>query len=294
MSSPRDTPFTKTNSKSIYGKTPLESWVGTVVAYDSQKEQIEGGWGWRYKVRIMGDNTNTDQITDQQLSYAYVLLPTTAGSGGAYKMRSVRISQGDFVYGVRGGGAGAPTMILGVFPRTASQGSGDGNFKNLSGFYGSLGSPNKTLSGEFNEQKGPNTPGVTALDPKEQNLSNRPDPSPLLETVGVDPKDDKTIDNLEKNGDGSGKLDPKRKPENTAWKEGDPINKDQVLFILKNWDKKNHDEFYIRAMINAAFAQNIFTGASLNDTAVRKVTDGGSGLDIIEILFTPKIPIVSS
>ena len=99
---------------------------------------------------------------------------------------------------------------------------------------------------------------------------------------------------MEKNGDGSGKLDPKRKPENTAWKEGDPINKDQVLFILKNWDKKNHDEFYIRAMINAAFAQNIFTGASLNDTAVRKVTDGGSGLDIIEILFTPKIPIVSS
>ena len=197
MSSPRDTPFTKTNSKSIYGKTPLESWVGTVVAFSSQKDQIEGGWGWRYKVRIMGDNTNTDQITDQQLSYAYVLLPTTAGSGGAYKMRSVRISQGDFVYGVRGGGAGAPTMILGVFPRTASQSSGDGNFKNLSGFSGSLKS-NKTLSGEFNEQKGPNTPGVSALDPKEQNLSNRPDPSPLLSTVGVDPKDDKVIDNLEK------------------------------------------------------------------------------------------------
>ena len=290
MSSPRDTPFTKTNSKSIYGKTPLESWVGTVVAYDSQKEQIEGGWGWRYKVRIMGDNTNTDQITDQQLSYAYVLLPTTAGSGGAYKMRSVRISQGDFVYGVRGGGAGAPTMILGVFPRTASQGSGDGNFKNLSGFYGSLGSPNKTLSGEFNEQKGPNTPGVTALDPKEQNLSNRPDPSPLLETVGVDPKDDKTIDNLETT------LTPYTTPENKVWKEGDQITKRQVKFILKNWDKdkKDPDEFYIRAMINAAYAQNIFTSASLVDTAVRKVTSGGSGLDVIQILFPPKIPVVSS
>ena len=287
MSSPRDTPFTKTNSKSIYGKTPLESWVGTVVAYDSQKEQIEGGWGWRYKVRIMGDNTNTDQITDQQLSYAYVLLPTTAGSGGAFKMRSVRISQGDFVYGVRGGGAGAPTMILGVFPRTAAQSSGDGNFKNLSGFYGSLGSPNKTLSGEFNEQKGPNTPGVTALDPKEQNLSNRPDPSPLLETVGVDPKDDKTIDNLETT------LTPYTTPENKVWKEGDPITKRQVKFILKNWDKdkKDPDEFYIRAMINAAYAQNIFTSASLVDTAVRKVTSGGSGLDVIQILFSPKIEV---
>jgi len=287
MSSPRDTPFTKTNSKSIYGKTPLESWVGTVVSYDKQKEQIEAGWGWRYKVRIMGDNTNTDQISDDQLSYAYVLLPTTAGSGGAYKMRSVRISQGDFVYGVRGGGAGAPTMILGVFPRTASQGSGDGNFKNLSGFYGSLGSPNKTLSGEFNEQKGPNTPGVTALDPKEQNLSNRPDPSPLLETVGVDPKDDKTIDNLETT------LTPYTTPENKVWKEGDPITKRQVKFILKNWDKdkKDPDEFYIRAMINAAYAQNIFTSASLVDTAVRKVTSGGSGLDVIQILFSPKIEV---
>ena len=287
MSSPKDTPFTKPNSESQYGKTPLESWVGTVVSYDKQKEQIEAGWGWRYKVRIMGDNTNSDQITDEQLSYAYVLLPTTAGSGGGYKMRSVRISQGDFVYGVRGGGAGAPTMILGVFPRTASQGSGDGNFKNLSGFYGSLGSPNKTLSGEFNEQKGPNTPGVTALDPKEQNLSNRPDPSPLLETVGVDPKDDKTIDNLETT------LTPYTTPENKVWKEGDPITKRQVKFILKNWDKdkKDPDEFYIRAMINAAYAQNIFTSASLVDTAVRKVTSGGSGLDIIQILFSPKIEV---
>ena len=163
MSSPRDTPFTKTNSKSIYGKTPLESWVGTVVAYDSQKEQIEGGWGWRYKVRIMGDNTNTDQITDQQLSYAYVLLPTTAGSGGAFKMRSVRISQGDYVYGVKGGGG--PTMIIGVYPRTSKQVPGSGNFENLSGFYGSLKNTG-ILSGEFNEQIGPQTPGPPIPDTK--------------------------------------------------------------------------------------------------------------------------------
>ena len=282
MSSPRDTPFTKTNSKSIYGKTPLESWVGTVVAFSSQKDQIEGGWGWRYKVRIMGDNTNTDQITDQQLSYAYVLLPTTAGSGGAYKMRSVRISQGDFVYGVRGGGAGAPTMILGVFPRTASQSSGDGNFKNLSGFYGSLGEPNKTLSGEFNEQKGPNTPGVSALDPKEQNLSNRPDPSPLLSTVGVDPKDDKVIDNLETI------LTPPTTAPDTPWKEGDPITKGQVFFILEN--KKSHDDAYVIAAIDQARVQELFS-VSLVKTVTRKIESGASGDEIISLLYPPLIPI---
>ena len=38
--------ISKINDRSLYGKTPLESWVGTVVSYDAQKEQIEGGWGW--------------------------------------------------------------------------------------------------------------------------------------------------------------------------------------------------------------------------------------------------------
>ena len=232
----------------------------------------------------MGDNTNTDQITDQQLSYAYVLLPTTAGSGGAYKMRSVRISQGDFVYGVRGGGAGAPTMILGVFPRTASQSSGDGNFKNLSGFSGSLKS-NKTLSGEFNEQKGPNTPGVSALDPKEQNLSNRPDPSPLLSTVGVDPKDDKVIDNLETI------LTPPTTAPDTPWKEGDPITKGQVFFILEN--KKDHDDADVIAAIDQARVQKLFSD-SLVKTVTRKIESGASGDEIIALLYPPLIPITPS
>ena len=186
MSSPKDTPFTKPNSESQYGKTPLESWVGTVVSYDKQKEQIEAGWGWRYKVRIMGDNTNSDQITDEQLSYAYVLRPTTAGSGGAFKMRSVRISQGDFVYGVRGGGAGAPTMILGVFPRTKNQEEGKGpNFINLSGFYGSLNSDSEILDGEFNEQTGPKTPNTDPVGPKNYNKAEQREPSDKSEQLGV-------------------------------------------------------------------------------------------------------------
>ena len=55
----------------------------------------------------------------EKLDYAYCLLPTTAGSGGAYKLRSVRISQGDYVFGVKGGGG--PTIIIGVMPRTSKQ-----------------------------------------------------------------------------------------------------------------------------------------------------------------------------
>ena len=198
MSSPKDTPFTKPNSESQYGKTPLESWVGTVVSYDAQKEQIESGWGWRYKVRIMGDNSNSDQITDEQLSYAYVLLPTTAGSGGAFKMRSVRISQGDFVYGVRGGGAGAPTMILGVFPRTKNQEEGKGNFKNSTGFYGSLNSDSEILDGEFNEQTGPATPFTDPQGPKNYSKAEQREPSDKSEQLGVTPVGDENVNVEEK------------------------------------------------------------------------------------------------
>ena len=290
MSTPRDTPFTKTNSKSIYGKTPLESWVGTVVSYDSQKEQIEGGWGWRYKVRIMGDNTNTDQITDQQLSYAYVLLPTTAGSGGAFKMRSVRISQGDFVYGVRGGGAGAPTMILGVFPRTSQQSSGSGNFSNTSGFTGGL-KKTKTLSGEFNEQKGPATPNVTPLDPKEQNLSNRPDLSENVETIGYDANDDAIIDNVEET------LTPPTTNPSTPWEVGDPITKAQLEYILNGVTNPpdpnyNYTDTQIVAAISQANHQNLIS-ESLAETAVDKLNEG-DGAVVNSILFPPPPPVVSS
>lgn len=290
MSTPRDTPFTKPNSNSQYGKTPLESWVGTVVSYDAQKEQIEGGWGWRYKVRIMGDNTNTDQITDQQLSYAYVLLPTTAGSGGAFKMRSVRISQGDFVYGVRGGGSGAPTMILGVFPRTSQQSSGSGNFANTSGFTGGL-KKTKTLSGEFNEQKGPATPNVTPLDPKEQNLSNRPDLSGNVETIGYDTNDDAIIDNVEE------KLTPPTTDPSTPWEVGDPITKGQLEYILngvKNPPDPNYNytDTQIVAAISQANQQNLIS-ESLAETAIDKLNEG-DGAVVNSILFPPPPPIVSS
>ena len=290
MSTPRDTPFTKPNSDSQYGKTPLESWVGTVVSYDSQKEQIEGGWGWRYKVRIMGDNTNTDQITDQQLSYAYVLLPTTAGSGGAFKMRSVRISQGDFVYGVRGGGAGAPTMILGVFPRTSQQSSGSGNFANTSGFTGGL-KKTKTLSGEFNEQKGPATPNVTPLDPKEQNLSNRPDLSENVETIGYDANDDAIIDNVEE------KLTPPTTNPSTPWEVGDPITKAQLEYILNGVTNPpdpnyNYTDTQIVAAISQANHQNLIS-ESLAETAVDKLNEG-DGAAVNSILFPPPPPVVPS
>ena len=229
------TPFIKASSQDQYGKIPLKSWVGKVVAYDKQKDQIEDGWGWRYKVRILGDDSNSQNVADEELSYAIFLLPTTAGSGAAYKLRSVRISQGDMVYGIYGGDG--PRMILGVFPRTRQSTASSGNFGTLSGFTGSL-EDTEILDGEYNEQVGPTTPGATALDPKEWTKATATNPSekvkeivPNAEKVNGEYKEI-TEEETEKNDvkNTAGKV-------NDAWKPGDNLNTATMEYLKESFDK---------------------------------------------------------
>ena len=49
------------------------------MGYEHQEEQLATGNGWRYKVRIIGDHSDVDQVDDKDLSYADVLLSTDAG-----------------------------------------------------------------------------------------------------------------------------------------------------------------------------------------------------------------------
>ena len=237
---PSSTPFIDSGSKDKYGKKPLQSWVGKVASYDSQTAQIDQGWGWRYKVRILGDHSDGGSksltvIPDEKLSYAYVLLPTTAGSGGAYKLRSVRISQGDMVYGIQGGDG--PRMILGVFPRTRQSTASSGIFGTLSGFTGSL-QDTGILDGEFNEQIGPTTPGATALEEGEWTKATATNPSekvkeivPNAENVNGEYKEI-TEEETEKNDvkNTAGKV-------NDAWKPGDNLNTATMEYLKESFDK---------------------------------------------------------
>ena len=261
MSEPvNSTPFIKASSQDQYGKKPLESWTGKVVGFDSQKDQIENGWGWRYKVRIMGDNSDVDNVTDDQLSYAYSLLPTTAGSGGAYKLRSVRISQGDTVFGFRGGGG--PTMIIGVLPRTRSTTLSDAPFGTKSGFYGDL-EDNGIISGEFNEQVGPATPGGVPL----INKSNRENPKDKVSEIGYDPNDAEIItDTQEKTNAKKNKTVMNVQ----NWTPGMPLTS-ELLTKLENAAANNEidSEFYALALPQAV-KQGLIDG----DTAkVKEVTN---------------------
>ena len=254
------TPFIKASIQDQYGKKPLENWFGKVVGFDSQKDQIENGWGWRYKVRIMGDNSDVDNVTDDQLSYAYSSLPTTAGSGGAYKLRSVRISQGDTVFGFRGGGG--PTMIIGVLPRTRSTTLSDAPFGTKSGFYGDL-EDNGIISGEFNEQVGPATPGGVPL----INKSNRENPKDKVSELGYDPNDAEIItDTQEKTNAKKNKTVMNVQ----NWAPGMPLTS-ELLTKLENAAANNEidSEFYALALPQAV-KQGLIDG----DTAkVKEVTN---------------------
>lgn len=180
-----NTNFIDPSKKTLYGKHGAEFWIGKIVAYADQKEQIEEGFGWRYKVIILGDNSETDQVEDKYYSYASVLLPTTAGTGAAYKLRSVRLSQGDLVFGVRGAGTSAPKFIIGAIPRTRKTAVSSGKFGTLSGFYGSL-TKNDTLDGEHNEQIGPKTPDVQKVKPEEWTKATAKPSSDNLSKLGFD------------------------------------------------------------------------------------------------------------
>ena len=240
------TPFIKASSQDQYGKIPLKSWTGKIVSFDSQKDQIESGWGWRYKVRIMGDNSDNDTVDDGDLSYAFVLLPTTAGSGGAFKLRSVRISQGDMVYGVYGGDG--PRLILGVFPRTTKTGLSSGKFGTLSGFYGSLKNTG-IISGEFNEQIGPATPSTTTLDPKKWTKATANDPSEKVKEIipEANSGDEILIEQTEKYQPAKGKLiDP------LEWEPGTQLNTPTMEAIKNSYEKGELDvEIYKQALRQA-------------------------------------------
>ena len=230
----------------MYGKMPLQSWVGKVVSYDAQKDQIDDGWGWRYKVRILGDNSDVDQVKDDGLSYAICLLPTTAGSGAAFKLRSVRISQGDMVYGIYG--ADGPRMILGVFPRTRQSTASSGIFGTLSGFTDSLKNTG-ILDGEFNEQIGPATPGATALEPGEWTKATAKNPSEKIKEIIPEAKsgDEIAIEQTEKYQPASGKLiDP------LEWESGDSLNTPTIEAIKDSYEKGELNvEIYKQALRQA-------------------------------------------
>ena len=106
-----------------------------------EKDGGTSGWGRRYKVRIIGIHDQTEEsIPSDQLPWANVMYPITAGSGAANAFQTPQIRQGNFVFGfwMDGPDQQVPVImgILGNNPQTPLKtkiGTSESNFSGTSG-----------------------------------------------------------------------------------------------------------------------------------------------------------------
>ena len=287
-----ETNFIDPNKKSKWGQSDVQMWMGVVVSFDAQKDQIEKGYGWKYRVRILGDHAvNESENKDEDFDYATCILPTTAGTGAAFKLRSVRISQGDTVFGLRGGGVGGPAFILGTLPRTRlSVKKSGGNFAQLSGFWAGGGlKQNDTLSGEFNDQVGPATPGVTPVSPKNFNKANAKEPSKQVEQLGYDPKKEGEIVNVEE------KIKPKVTDPNKVYKGGEkePITKGQLEQILSTESDEEKNQILSKTIPEVGETILLEDGTEGVVKDVRPVGDSRDDVVFVQSANTEKTTVVN-
>jgi hypothetical protein len=85
-------------------------WVGQIPDEDTWRDNINPavysdpsdvqGWGFRYKVRIMGvHDWGEESIPSEQLPWAQVMYPVTAGGGQAGAFATPALRQGNMVFG---------------------------------------------------------------------------------------------------------------------------------------------------------------------------------------------------
>ena len=159
-------------------------WIGMVLPYDSQKEQSDGnaGFGYRFKVAIMGNHPNNQTIKDKDIVYSVVRLGVSDGSGAGGRKKTPSIAQGDVVTGkFLDGDRKQNPMITGVLGRTKGVRYGSGRFESKTGYVGST-QPGILLGRqEFTEQVPLCTPSARS----ENSKPKREPPIAAMERAGL-------------------------------------------------------------------------------------------------------------
>ena len=153
------------------GRDNFRWWIGQIAPIESHKSQVEGeGWGNRFKTRILGYHPfSKEDLPDDDLPWASVLLPPTAGSGGANFSQSIRIRPGDVVIGffLDGDNAQIP-VIFGLYGRTkdVSQDAATLGFEPFTGYTGRVKPNDATISSEGGGQNKEDQKNNRILDKK--------------------------------------------------------------------------------------------------------------------------------
>jgi len=151
-----------TKLPSFFGEG-AEFWIGQVVSTKAQKLQIAGqGWGWRYKVRIMGSYSDQDNVPDEEVHNALVMFGVTDGTGLGGRLKSCKITQSDIVFGVFMAPDQNFPVIMGLLAPTGGRKKLDGKFGQTTGITKNLKINTQTGGDLSNAQGGPNTGKVNA------------------------------------------------------------------------------------------------------------------------------------
>lgn len=114
----------------------MRLYFGRIAPSEPQQSQLAGGgWSWRYKVRIFDKHTpDKNVLPDEELPWAQVLMPVTAGSGAANYAQTPSLNQGDTVSIAYYDDDEQQPIITGVLPRTDVVSNSDPVEKGKSGY----------------------------------------------------------------------------------------------------------------------------------------------------------------
>ena len=169
----------------------VKFWLGRVVSYSAQEEQANGtaSWGWRYKVRVFGAYAD-DEVTDSDVVYATCMIPNTAGTGAAGGYKTLRISQGDTVFGFYMAPDDGFPVIIGSLGRTDAT---KDNPQVLSGFTAEK-KPGLIGRQEANEKDGPNIPTLDAsAASKGSGKGKAVNTDAISSQLGIDPNEEPKV-----------------------------------------------------------------------------------------------------
>ena len=171
------------------GRDGFRWWMGQIPP-EPYDQQGNNGWGNRFKVRILGYHPLDEQtLSNEDLPWALVMLPTTAGTGGAGRSESVRISAGDIVFGffMDGDDAQQP-VIMGALGGTADWNK-DAQysfpFQPFTGYTSKIQKPpaSRSTANQTNEQNVTSNQAPIQTDEKKAKAINRASAAPSIGTV---------------------------------------------------------------------------------------------------------------
>ena len=155
------------------GRDGFRWWLGQIPPLDNVwSEQVSGnGWGNRVKVRILGYHPLDDkELPNEDLPWAQIMLPTTAGSGAANIAQPPKVRPGDTVIGffMDGDNAQIP-IIMGMLGRTDqySDGGYSNPFSPFTGYTTNISNDGSKLKrDQTNENKAGSQESPVIIDPK--------------------------------------------------------------------------------------------------------------------------------